>query len=166
MVTRRALLVAVLLLTTAACQTDESSSTGVSANSAIGDDEINRYQIEFEGTISVAHTGGLICKVEDGDLVMDFSIDASDGVYQYNAVAPDFDPAATEFPAEFHMSQSGAPGPAGEIHVTFGYGPAPEEYPGVVRAAGRISGEITADDGATTLAGSYACFLQDAAVGG
>jgi FlaG/FlaF family flagellin (archaellin) len=164
---RLVILIAIVMIAAAGCKSSGSESTGDAGSiSPIGEDEINRYELTFSGGISMANTGGLICKVEDGDLVMDFSIDASDGTYEYGAVAPGFDPSATDFNADFELDSGGKTIGNGEVLVTFGYGPAPEEYPGVVRAAGTIDGTLTTSDGDTDVAGSYACFLQDAAVGG
>jgi FlaG/FlaF family flagellin (archaellin) len=163
----RVLLIAVVLMLAAGCKSGEEATTSDGGSvTPIGAGEVNRYELEFSGGISMANTGGLICKVEEGDLVMDFSVDASDGTYEYTAVAPGFDATATSFNADFELDSSGSIVGNGEVQVTFGYGPAPAEYPGVVRAAGTIDGTLTTSDGDTDVAGSYACFLQEAEVNG
>ena len=146
------------------CSGGDDDAASVQGGS-IAADEVNRYELEFVGTITMQHTGGLICSVEDGDLVMDFSIDAADGDYEYQAVIADFDPAATAPEAEFTLVYKDDHTSAGTMAATFGYGPAPEDYPRVERAAGEIGGMITGDAGAAEVHGSYACFLTNSEVG-
>jgi len=163
---RRMLFGGFMLLLAAGCSSGDAgeSPNEVAAGSSIGADENNRYELEAAGVMSFSHTGGLICKVEEGNLVMDFNIDASDGRYEYRAEAPGFDPAAAEFNGEFTLTDYGTTA-TGTVKIEFGYGPAPEDFPGVVRAAGTIAGPIRGDSGGAELIGSYACFLQDGEVG-
>jgi hypothetical protein len=132
---------------------------------SIGADENNRYELTFTGGVTMEHTGGLICKVEEGKLVMDFNIDATDGTYEYQATVDNFDPAEAEFYSSFGITSSGAPLGAGLLTLTFGYGPAPADFPGVVRAAGTIAGALQTPVEDASVAGSYACFLMDSEVG-
>lgn len=159
--------IAALALVAAGCAGDNSdgSETDAPQSGSIGRDEVNRYELAFNGGITMEHTGGLICKVEDGDLVMDFSIDASDGVYDYEASVAMFDPTQTQFNAEFDLMSSGVLLAAGVIGITFDYGPAPDEYPGVVRAAGTIDGGLEGAGDSAAVSGSYACFLMESEVG-
>jgi hypothetical protein len=164
---RGALLLAAIVVFATGCQGSDggSDSSGETSPPGIGDDDVARYQLEFTGDLAMTHTGGLICKVEDGSLIMDFSIDASDGVYEYGVVASGFDPEDSDFDATFDLTESGESAATGTVQVTFGYGPAPDDIPGVVRAAGTISGPLTAAGGDARIDGSYACLLQNAAVG-
>ncbi len=163
---QRYFMVAMVLVLSAGCNSgaNDRSDADQPVSGAIGSDEVNRYALGFTGAITLDHTGGLICAVADGDLVMDFSTDASDGVYEYGVVA-DFDAAAAQLNGTFEMSSSGAPLASGPVTVTFGYGPAPDGYEGVVRAAGTISGSLLVDAEDAQLSGSYACFLMDSEVG-
>jgi hypothetical protein len=152
-----------VLMTLAACG---GGSAGQSSQpKGVSDSEVNRYVLTFTGDVALDHTGGLICKVEDGALEMSFAIDASDGAYTYEATFPGFDPAASSFPGTFMLHATGAGDSSGAATVSFAYGPAPAEYPGVVRAAGTISGSVSGSAGAADLSGAYACFLTNAAVG-
>jgi hypothetical protein len=161
-----------VLMSLAACGSggstsgSQSSSAGQSSSpKGVADNEINRYVMTFTGDLSLDHTGGLICKVEDGTLEMSFAIDASDGAYTYEAAFPGFDPAASSFTGTFTLQATEGGESSGTATVSFGYGPAPAEYPGVVRAAGTISGSISGSAGAADLSGGYACFLMNKAVG-
>ncbi len=158
---------AVLLMATACSNSgdDGSSEDDQPASGSIGSDEVNRYELDAVGYVTFSHTGGLICKVVDGDLVLDFSIDASDGDYEYVANIPGFDPSLSSFEGEFALTYKDEHTSAGAINVAFGYGPAPEEFPGVVRAAGNFAGPISGDAGTAEIAGSYACFLMNSEVG-
>jgi predicted small lipoprotein YifL len=160
----RAAVAVLALVSLAACGSGGSANQS-SAPKGVGDSEINRYVMTFTGDLSLDHTGGLICKVEDGALEMSFAIDASDGAYTYAATFPGFDPAASSFTGTFTLLAAGGGESSGTASVTFAYGPAPAEYPGVVRTAGSISGSISGSAGAADLTGGYACFLMNAAVG-
>jgi FlaG/FlaF family flagellin (archaellin) len=154
------------LVSLAACGSGGSASAGESSPpKGVGDSEINRYVMTFTGDLSLDHTGGLICKVEDGALEMSFAIDASDGAYTYEATFPGFDPTGSSFTGTFTLNATAGGESSGTATVSFAYGPAPAEYPGVVRAAGSISGSIGGSAGAASISGAYACFLMNKAVG-
>jgi hypothetical protein len=131
----------------------------------IGDSEVNRYVLTFTGDVPLDHTGGLICGVEGGVLEMDFAIDASDGTYTYAATFPGFDPAGSSFEGTFTLRATAGGESSGAATISFAYGPAPAEYPGVVRAAGTISGSVSGQAGVAGFSGSYACFLTNSEVG-
>ncbi|MDJ0664039.1 MAG: hypothetical protein QNJ75_05730 [Acidimicrobiia bacterium] len=97
--------------------------------------------------------------------MMDFNIDASDGDYEYAATFPAFDPAESSFAGELRLTYKGDITSTGELNLAFGWGPAPDDFPGVVRAAGTFAGPLTGDAGRAEIAGSYACFLMDSEVG-
>ena len=163
---RKRMAVLIVLLIAACSSGDDGGSEGDQPSSgAITDDQMNRYELDAVGTITFTHTGGLICSVEDGELVLDFAIDAGDGDYEYGAVFPGFEPAANGFQGEFTLTYKGDSSSVGPMNLSFGYGPAPEEYPGVVRAAGTFAGPVTGGPGNAEIAGSYACFLMDSEVG-
>jgi len=157
----------VMVLALAGCNSgDDGGAAGDRPSSgAIGDNENNRYELEAIGMITFAHTGGLICRVEDGVLAMDFSIDAGDGDYEYTAEFPGFDPDGSSFDGELMLTYKGDINSTGALTVSFGWGPAPDDFPGVVRAAGTFAGPLRGDAGAAEIAGSYACFLMDSEVG-
>lgn len=162
---RIAALIVTLLMAGCSSGDSENSGDGETYSGSIGADEVNRYELDAVGKVSFGHTGGLICAVEDGDLVLDFSIDASDGDYEYGAVFPGFDPSLSSFQGEFTLTQSVIGDSTGTVNLSFGLGPAPDGYPGVVRAAGTFAGPVTGDAGAAEMAGSYACLLMDSEVG-
>ena len=164
---RRIVVLSIVLVLLAGCNSgdDEGSGGDRPSSGSIGADEVNRYQIDAFGMITFSHTGGLLCGVEDGDLVLDFSIDASDGDYEYVATFPGFDPSESTFQGELVLTYKNGGTSSGMINLDFGYGPAPEGYPGVVRAAGNFAGPVTGDAGPSEIAGSYACFLMDSEVG-
>ena len=151
------LLAGVLL---SACGGDGDSGPG-----AIKNDEVNRYQLTSQGDPALDHTGGLLCKVEEGTMHFNFSIDAYSGPITYTAWATPFDPAQTSFKGEFELWTNDAAVSQGPATVTFAYGDPPEGYSNVVRAAGTISGSVAGEAGSAELSGSYACFLMDAEVG-
>ena len=159
--------VVLLVVALAACNSGDSSSSGGEqpSSGSIGDDENNRYAMEAFGMVTFEHTGGLICSVEDGALVMDFNIDASDGDYEYVGVFQGFDPAGSSFAGELRLTYKGDITSTGDLNLAFGWGPAPDDFPGVVRAAGTFAGPLAGDAGSAEIAGSYACFLMDAEVG-
>lgn len=132
---------------------------------SIGADENNRYEMEAFGMVTFAHTGGLICSVESGALMMDFNIDAGDGDYAYVGVFPGFDPAGTSFEGELRLTYKEDMTSTGDLTLAFGWGPAPDDFPGVVRAAGTFAGPLAGDAGPAEIAGSYACFLTGSEVG-
>lgn len=164
---RRMIILSFVLVLLAGCNSGDDGGSGGDqpSSGSIGADEVNRYHIDAFGMVTFSHTGGLLCGVEDGDLVLDFSIDASDGDYEYVATFPDFDPAESRFQGEFVLTYKNGGTSSGMINLDFGYGPAPEDYPGVVRAAGNFAGPVTGDAGTSEIAGSYACFLMDSEVG-
>jgi hypothetical protein len=160
----RAAVAGLVLMSLVAC--GGGASAGESSQpKGVPDSEVNRYVLTFTGDVALDHTGGLICKVEDGALEMSFAIDASDGAYTYDATFPGFDPAGSSFTGTFTLLATAGGESSGTATVSFAYGPAPAEYPGVVRAAGTISGSISGSAGAAGLSGDYACFLMNAAVG-
>jgi hypothetical protein len=116
------------------------------------------------GGVEIDHGGGLICKVEEGSLILGFSIDAYGGPVDYSASFADFDPASSTQEGVFVFTDS--PGSSeGPVTITFSYGDPPDGYSGVVRAEGGMTGSVFGDAGAADLAGSYACFLQNGEVG-
>jgi hypothetical protein len=162
----RAAAIAMALLLTPGCSSDNGDSADEIFSGSVGSDEINRYQLEFVGGIRLDHTGGLICSVDNGELVLDFSIDASDGEYEYTAGFPGFDPTLARLDGELKLARRDGAEASGPVVLTFGYLPAPAEYPGVVRAAGQIGGgPIAGTAGAAEVNGGYACFLMDSEVG-
>ncbi|MCP3994040.1 MAG: hypothetical protein GY722_03105 [bacterium] len=164
---RRTATVILAILLLGACNSgdDAGSSSDQPSSGSIGDDEVNRYQLDAFGMITFSHTGGLLCGVEDGDLILDFSIDANDSDYEYVATFADFDPAASRLQGEFILTYKNGGTSSGAINLDFGYGPAPEDYPGVVRATGNFAGPVAGDAGPSEIAGSYACFLMNSEVG-
>jgi len=162
-------LVVALGLTLFGCKSDNSPSNGDdgggSSSEAISSDANNRYQLVFTGDLALDHTGGLICNVTAGELSLDFSIDASSGEYTYAAVFPGFDPAADSFTGTFSLATTVDGSSGGPVTIGFAIGAAPDNIPGVVRAAGSIEGSISGGAGSADIAGTYACFLQDAMVG-
>lgn len=138
---------------------------GDSGAEAIKKNEVNRYQLTSQGDPAFDHTGGLLCKVEEGVMHFDFSIDAYSGPISYTARATLFDPAQISFKGEFVLSTSDTAASQGPATVTFAFGDPPEGYNNVVRAAGTISGSVAGEAGSAELSGSYACFLMDAEVG-
>lgn len=158
------ILIGVILLITSGCNSGNEPSDGDVENSPITNEEVNRYQLAMTGGLEIDHAGGLICKVEEGSLLMEFSIDAYSGPIGYSASFAGFDPASSTQEGVFVFADS--PGSSdGPINITFSYGDPPEGYPGVVRAAGTITGSISGEAGAADLVGSYACFLQHGEVG-
>jgi hypothetical protein len=160
-----AAVVGLVLMSLAACSSGSGSASQSSQPKGVPDSEVNRYVMTFTGDLTLDHTGGLICKVEDGVLGLSFAIDASDGAYTYTATFPGFDPAASSFTGAFALNATGGGESSGSATISFAYGPAPVEYPGVVRAAGTISGSISGQAGTAELSGGYACFLMNKAVG-
>lgn len=161
-------LVGVIVLATTGCKAgDESNGTDGDGGDreAITADEVNRYQLVFTGDPALVHTGGLSCEVTAHELIFGFHIDVSSGEHTYAAVFPGFDPQETGFDGTFTLTDASGVVSEGAATVTFEYGPAPEDYPGVVRAAGSISGSISGGAGAADIAGTYACFLMNSEVG-
>lgn len=156
---------AILLLAACSSGDDQGSRGDQPSSGSIGDDEVNRYQLDAFGMITFSHSGGLLCGVEDGDLILDFSIDASESDYEYVATFADFDPTASRLQGEIVLTYKNGGTSSGEINLDFGYGPAPGDFPGVVRAAGNFAAPVAGDAGPSELAGSYACFLMDSEVG-
>ena len=157
-------LIGVILLIMAGCNSGSEPRGGEVENNRIADDEVDRYQLVMTGGLEIDHGGGLLCKVEEGSLRLEFSIDAYSGPMEYSASFAGFDPAASTQEGVFVLTDS--PGPSeGPITITFSYGDPPEGYSGVVRAAGEMIGSVSRDAGAADLTGSYACFLQDGEVG-
>jgi hypothetical protein len=155
-------------LALAGCKSDDGAGagdTGESGGEAITSEENNRYQLVFTGDLALDHTGGLVCGVSDGALILDFSIDASNGEYTYAAAFPGFDPGADSFAGTFDLETAAGGNSSGTVTIGFVIGPAPDDIPGVVRAAGSIEGSVDGAAGAAELAGSYACFLQNAVAG-
>ncbi len=167
---RRRLLIAatIAVLAISGCNSGDGGAQGddgqAGSSDPIGDDEVNRYQLALTGDVEVDHTGGLLCRVDDGVLSFDFAIDAYDGPISYVAEVPGFDPGNTAFEGTFTFEDS--PGQSqGPIEITFSMGDPPEGYEGVVRAAGVTTGSMSGDAGAADINGTYACFLMDAEVG-
>ncbi|MFH1475205.1 MAG: hypothetical protein ABIG85_05025, partial [Chloroflexota bacterium] len=97
--------------------------------------------------------------------VFDFAVDASSGELTYAAVFPGFDPGGSTFDGSFTLTDASGVASEGAAVISFGYGPAPEGYPGVVRAAGSITGSVSGGAGSPDFAGTYACFLMNSEVG-
>lgn len=130
----------------------------------ITEDQVNRYQLAFNGEVTLDNTGGLLCRVDDGVLSFDFGIDAYDGPISYTITVPGFDPADSALEGTFAFTDS--PGQSeGLVELTFSIGDPPEGYEGVVRTAGAITGSMSGDGGSADINGTYACFLMDAEVG-
>jgi hypothetical protein len=130
------------------------------------DNEVNRFSMEIGDGIDIAEAGGLICKVEDGTLTLDFSPDMADGQpgYTYEARYPNFSAEDPRFDGTIEVTSADGMTWVGKTSMTFSYGDPPEGYFGVVRAAGAI--RSTSDDaGSLQINGTYACFLTDAEVG-
>lgn len=160
--------VVIFILATSGCNAGNESTgndIGGEGQEEIAIDEVNRYQLVFTGDIILAESGGLLCEVTDGDLKMDFAIDASSGDHTYGATFPEFDPREEGFHGTFTLTEASGAVSAGTANVTFEYGPAPDEYPGVVRAAGSITGSISGGAGSADITGTYACFLMNSEVG-